>query len=302
MVGLEGFEPPTHRAMKMIGECGVVEELKNRLSLFLSGLSKDHGEPVSVVVKGSTSAGKSNLVGATIAFFPPESVSTRASMSKQALACGKDSLEGKILYFYEYRGAKDAQFLIRLQQSEGIIAHEFATVAGQKRSTKVSQRIGFPVTWTTTTQVRVYADDETRNLSLAVDESPAQTLAIVQAQIKGKTKASKSDLLIWYEAIRLLGEYKVSVLFPNWLMFVATELPLSQVRVRRDWRAFLALCKIITICRCWSDSKQRPKEITFNFPDDCIAYRILATAFASTSHGLREQELSIANAVKKLYA
>lgn len=290
-----------HRAMKMIGECGVVRELKNRLILFLSGLSKEHGEPVSILVKGSTSAGKSNLVSGTIALFPPESVSKLASLSKKAPLFGEDSVDGKILYFLEYCGAKDAQFLIRLQQSEGIIAHEFTTIAGRHRSIEVSQRTGFPVIWTTTTKDRVFEDDETRYLSLAIDESSTQTLAIVKAQIKGKPKVLKSDVAVWREAVRLLAQYEPEARFPDWFGFVATKLPVAQVRVRRDWKRFLAFLKVIAKCRTWSDSKLHPKKVTVDFADYCAGYALLEKAFASTVYGLPERTLSVARACRTLY-
>jgi hypothetical protein len=291
-----------NRASTMIGHCGVVGELENRLRMFSSGLTKDHGEPVSIVVKGASSSGKNNLAKGVIKVFPPESLRIRSTMSKRALSSGGGSLDGLIYYVHEHAGARDAQLEIRLNQSEKSIANEYAAVNGRRRSAEVSERSGAPVWWTTTTEPLIFTDDETRNLSISVDESAEQTLAIALALLKGLPQPSKTDLRIWHDAIRLLGDYQVTVGFPNWMDFVATKLPISQVRVRRDWGAFLALCKVITISRCWSDSKQRSKEITFNFPDYCVAHRILATAFASTVHGVHERELSIAHAVRELNA
>jgi hypothetical protein len=149
-----------HRAMKKIGEFGIVGEEKNKLILFLSGLTKDFDMPMSVMVKGQSSSGKSNLIRKTTLIFPPECVISRASLSAKAPVHGQGSLKGKILYLFEYRGGKDAQYLLRLQQSEKVIAHEFTTVRGATRETKIAQREGSPVIFTTTTESRVFVDDE----------------------------------------------------------------------------------------------------------------------------------------------
>src|SRR5438094_14310 len=150
------------RAIQKIGQMGIIGEKRNRLVLLLAGLTKDFAKPVSVLEKGASSTGKSELVKAVIALFPPECVLKRASLSGKAPVHGADELSGKILYIVEYRGAKDALYLTRLLQSEGEIVHEFATVIGTDRGTTVVSRRGSPVVMTTTTSERVFPDDETR--------------------------------------------------------------------------------------------------------------------------------------------
>ena len=53
-----------------------------------------------------------------------------------------------------------------------------------KRGTRVAQRVGIPVVITTTTDEKVFADDETRFLSCQIDTSPQQTLRILRASAK----------------------------------------------------------------------------------------------------------------------
>src|SRR5438552_11550246 len=124
------------RVGKRIGDLGIVGEERNRLILFLACLTKHFHEAVSVLVKGITSGGKSKLVRTILRLMPPEDVTSLASLSKMAPVYGQGTLDGKILYVAEYRGGRDAQYLIRLQQSEGEIRHEYATVRGSRRSTK----------------------------------------------------------------------------------------------------------------------------------------------------------------------
>jgi hypothetical protein len=169
-----------------IGTAGVVGEYRNRLVLYLACMTSALERVVSVLVKGPTSTGKNNLAKAVLKLIPPERILTRTSFSGKALAYGKDELAGKILYIVEHRGGRDAQFYTRLLQSEGRLQHEVTEVSGNNRETKVASRTGAPVFLTTTTDERVYPDDETRYLSLRADESPELTREVVRAQFSEK--------------------------------------------------------------------------------------------------------------------
>jgi hypothetical protein len=283
-----------------IGELGVVGEELNRRILFLAGLTSAFPRPVSLIIKGRTSSGKSNLIGSSVKLFPPELVIVRASLSKQAPLHAKDSLKGKLFYLLEYRGGREAQYLLRLQQSEGDIAHEYTTVTGSRRGTDVAHRMGSPVILTSTTANQIFADDDTRFAGVWADESPAQTLAILQAAIRGGQRHREPGLTTWRQAIRLLLKNPPTYAFPDWFETIATKLPVQQVRVRRDWVRFLTLCRAIALSRRFmSPSKQRE---LITFADYCVAYRLLNPAFSSTVHGVHEREIAVAECVKKIHA
>jgi hypothetical protein len=287
-----------YRAMTKIGELGVVGEERNRLILFLAGLTKDFDMPISVIVKGQSSSGKSNLIRKTTQIFPPESVIARASLSAKAPVHGEGSLKSKILYLYEYRGGKDAQYLLRLQQSEKAIAHEFTTMRGAERETKIAERVGSPVIFTTTTEGKVFVDDETRFLSIWIDDSPQQSLAVMQAQLSSAASAEEPGLPVWHEAARLVGRANVQFSFPLWFNEVAKMVPKAHVRVRRDWERFLTFCKIVAVCRSFSIGPQVPREFDITFSDYCVTHCILNAALASSAHTLHERELALADAVR----
>ncbi len=290
-----------HRAKETIGEQGVTGEEKNRLILFVAGVTKDLDRPVSVLVKGPSSSGKSKLVRDVLRLFPPEAVVLRASLSKMAPVHSADPLGGKILYVQEYRGSKDAQYLIRLQQSEGIIAHEFTTVRGPHRGTGVSERSGVPVVITTTTADQVFEDDETRFLSISTDESPQQTLAVLEAEIDRPTTTKAPNLTVWNEAMRLVAKRKVSFSLPSWFRFVAHRLPQGQVRMRRDWVRFLIFCKAIALLRSFASDSKSPKDVRVCFADYCTAYEILKNALEFSVTGVHERETDLKGAVEELH-
>ncbi len=287
-----------YKAGQKVGDLGVVGEKRNRQVLILAGMSKALPEPTSVLVKGPTSGGKSNLVKTTLRLFPANCIVDRAGLSPKALAHGKVSLKHKILFINELRSAKEAQLLLRLLQSEGKIEHEFTTVRGAARGTKTAKRIGMPVVLSTTTDEKVFEDDETRFQSLFVDISPAQNRAIFLARARGPRNPNCSDLPVWQRAMSLLlytkGDFEHP---PKWIEYVARKLPRDQVRVRRDWDRFLEYCSAVALWR--SFGKEKPVDISFR--DYCIAYRILEPVFASTLHSMRAQKDAVSGAVSKLH-
>jgi hypothetical protein len=262
------------RVVQKIGQMGIIGEKQNRLVLFLAGLTKDFVKPVSVLEKGASSTGKSELVKAVIALFPPECVLKRASLSSKAPVHGADELSGKILYLVEYRGAKDALYLTRLSQSEGEIVHEFATVVGSERGTTVVSRRGSPVVMTTTTNERVYEDDETRFLSIQADDSPEQTHKVIVAHFTPvPVRRDGIELPVWHEAVRILSKKVPRFRFPQWFTMLADEIPSDEPRARRDAVRFLNLLIAIALCRSHSDGriKKCSNEIEISFADYCVA-------------------------------
>jgi hypothetical protein len=287
-----------HKAIQKVGDLGVVGEERNRGIVILSGISKALPEPTSVLVKGPTSSGKSNLVKTTLRLFPANCIVDRAGLSPKALAHRKASLKHKILFINELRSAKEAQLLLRLLQSEGKIEHEFTTVRGGARGTTTAKRIGMPVVLSTTTDEEVFADDETRFLSIWVDESSAQSRAILLARARRPLNPDYSDLPVWQRAMSMLvykkGDFEHP---PKWIEYVAKKLPRDQVRVRRDWDRCLKFCSAVALWQ--SFTKKTPVDISFE--DYCIAYCMLEPVFASTLQSLRAQKDVLSGTVAKLY-
>jgi len=286
-------------AMQRVGELGVVGEERNRLVILLACITRNLRRPVSVLLKGPTSSGKTEMVRAVTQLFPPSMVVERSGLSGKALAYGKTPLAKKILYINEYRCGRDAQQLLRLLQSGEPIKHEATTVRGSHRGTTTVQRTGTPVVLTTTTDEEVFEDDETRFLSIWADESPDQTRAILVSKASAPSKYDRDDLAVWQKAMALLkprhGDFMRP---PRWLQFVAKHIPCDTVRVRRDWGRFLVFCEAAALCR---HSRLGPDEsLNISFSDYCVAYKIFEPVFASTVRGLHSRVLELGSCVAKL--
>jgi hypothetical protein len=292
------------RVVQKIGELGIIGEKRNRLVLFLAGLTKNLDKPVSVLEKGASSTGKSELLKADISLFPPECVLTRASLSKKAPVHASGDLSGQILYIVEYRGAQDALYLTRLSQSEGRIDHEYATAVGSERGTVVASRKGSPVVMTTTTRQLVFEDDETRFLSIQADDSSEQTQDVIAAHLSpDPAEQQEKNLPVWHEAIRLLCRKIPRFRHPSWFGLLAKEIPSDEPRARRDVVRFLSLLKAVSLCRSYSDGRRKNStaEIEISFADYCVAHRILSRAFTSTFAGVHPRALKLAKVVRRLH-
>jgi hypothetical protein len=293
-----------YRLANKMGELGIIGERINCLILFLAGLTKNFDKPVSVLTKGHSSSGKSESVKGVVALFPPESVLIRASMSRKAPVHGPDELRGKILYIAEYRGAKDALYLTRLLQSEGKIEHEYTTVRGRERGTVVASRRGSPVIFSTTTERRVFEDDETRFLSIQADDSAEQTQMVIAAQFSPTPAVQREpDLPIWQQAIRILCTRIPQFRHPSWFDCLAKYIAKEEPRARRDALRFLSMLKAIALCRSYSDRRieKRTGSIRINFADYCVAYHILNRSFSSTFIGAHPRAIKLAKAVRTLH-
>ncbi len=286
-----------YRVGNAIGSLGVVGEKRNRLVVFLAGITKELPEPVSLMVKGPSSGGKSNLIRHVLRVFPRDSIVERTSLSGKAPAYSEVPLANKILFLQEYRGGKDAQLLLRLLQTEGKIAHEATAIAGKRAGTRVVEKHATCAVMTTTTEDQIFEDDCTRFLATYVDQSPEQTLAIAKSRIQTDSQRLSPRLRVWQHAVGLIttgeGDFQKP---PQWLEFVAENLPLDQVRVRRDWGRFLALCQAVALCRRGVGTE--PTDITF--ADYVVAFKVFEPALAATVRAMHPREAELLSAIDEL--
>lgn len=287
-------------AMVAVGALGVVGEKRNRLILFLAGITKETPMPVSVLIRGPSGCGKSRLIRTVLRLFPSECILSRSSLSKKALAHGKEPLGGKILYLNEFQGGKDVLYDLRQQQTEGEVSHEYAVINGRERRTSVAKRTGLPVVMSTTTAQSIPDDDATRNLNITPDVSPKQTRAILRAQAGTSCSTEHVDLEVWNEAIRLICEWKGQFETPPWFRFVVDKLPLHRHRIRRDWPRVISLCQAVALCRRFSNGEEKSEKLIISFADYCVVRQVLKDAFLCTTLSVSSNEIALARAVRKL--
>ena len=105
---------------------------------------------------------------------------------------------------------------------------------------------------TTTTQNALEIDDESRNLSVWIDESHRQTQEIAKAYVTTQLEPlSQARLEQWHLLQHLVAERReMEIRTPPWFVDVVDKvLPYGDLRIRRYWPAFVEACKVIALIR-----------------------------------------------------
>ena len=167
-------------------------------------------------------------------------------MSERAFAYSEEPLQHRLLVIYEVAGLHSdfASLLVRSLLSEGHIRYE--TVMKTKDGPKplLIEREGPTSLVVTTTEVRLHPENETRMLSVPVDDTPAQTRRVLDSLGRryndGEVSAKAVDLAPWHTLQEWLASGESRVLIPFAKRLVA-QIPPVAVRLRRDVGAVLRL-------------------------------------------------------------
>lgn len=208
-------------------------------------------ETMHGAVKGTSSVGKSALLSSVKAFMPPEVVVRFTSLTEKALLYLPDGgdLSHKILVMAEAsKDEKQQEFqnlMLRELMSEGVLRHLVPQKNGDKWET-VTIEVKGPVAFlVSTTKNELDAENETRMLSLEMDDSAEQTKKVMGKIAKREgwnLGAEQVDFTPWHDYQRLLstGERRVYVPFA---LQLAELIPPRAVRLRRDFGQLIRAIK-----------------------------------------------------------
>lgn len=214
--------------------------------VFLALVSRLHDRPVSIIVKGPSSAGKSWLVKSVLALCPPSAYYALSAMSERALAYSKEPVKHRFLVLYEAEALSGefASYLVRSLLSEGRIAYETVESGKDGLTPKLIEREGPTGLLSTTTAIALHPENETRLLSLSLDDTPDGQREVFRAwgaEAAGYASATV-DYEPWHALGRWLEEGDRAVVVP-YAPALAELLPASALRLQRDFIAVLALIK-----------------------------------------------------------
>jgi hypothetical protein len=215
-------------------------------------VSRKLERPLAIIIQSASAAGKSTLMDAVLSFFPEEDRVKYSAMTGQSLYyLGETNLQHKILAVVEEAGAEKASYALKLLQSEGEL-----TIASTGKDPNTGRMVtqeyhveGPVMIFLTTTAINLDEELQNRCLTLAVDESPAQTDRIHQVQRQRRTlagliaKEERQEVLAKLKnAQRLLLPVPVLNAYAPDLTF-----PSSQTRNRRDHEKYLTLIDSIAL-------------------------------------------------------
>ena len=233
---LARFADDLHRA----GAVGVAREGK---LLFLAGTSRVLDRPISIAVKGPSSAGKSYLVEKVLSFFPDEAYHAITAMSERALAYGDEPLKHRMLVLYEAEGMSGdtASYLIRSLLSEGRVRYETVEKTPQGLQGRLIEREGPTGLIVTTTREGLHPENETRLISLTLADGQEQTKAILAA-LADEDRRDEVDRAPWMALQKWIAASDPRVAIPFAPTLVSLIPPIA-VRLRRDTKLLLNLIR-----------------------------------------------------------
>ncbi len=242
--------------------CGFVGERTNKLMAYLAAISRKLEEPLAIIIQSSSAAGKTALMDAVLAFMPEEERERYSAMTGRSLFYmqGK-SLQHKILAISEQEGAEQANYALKLLQSEGQL-----TIASTGKDPETGKLVteeyhveGPVMIILTTTRVEIDEELLNRCIVLTVDEDREQTRAIHELQRGAQTltgllaKRDSSALVrLHRNAQRMLRPLLVVNPYAPQLTFLD-----ARTRTRRDHLKYLTLIRTIALLH----QHQRPKRI-----------------------------------------
>jgi len=173
-----------------IEACGLSGETRNAKILYLALTSRWLPRPVSIVVKGPSSGGKSFLVRQTLRFFPASAHYEVSAMSEKVLAYSTEPVSHRFIVVYEAAGmaGETATYLMRSLLSEGRIRYETAEATKEGVRARLIEREGPTGLITTTTRISLHPENETRMLSVNVTDTQEQTRNVFLALAESESR------------------------------------------------------------------------------------------------------------------
>jgi hypothetical protein len=251
-----------HAFASKLRERGFVGSTDTPKLIFLVLVSRILRKPVSLVLRGLSSAGKSYNVESVLPFFPASAYFDRSGMSERALVYSTESFEHRILYIAEadaFAAEGLGAYFLRTLISENRLVYETVEKDGDRLVTRVIVKPGPIGVILTTTRLRLHPENETRLLALTVPDDPALTRKIMRVIAQRDDEAEEElpaqawhALQAWLE---LRGERRV-VDQDGFLLALAELVPVVAVRLRRDF----ALVRSLVFAHAILHQANRPRD------------------------------------------
>jgi phage/plasmid primase-like uncharacterized protein len=293
----------------------VAGEVNNAKLLYLVATSRLFAKPMHAAIKGSSAAGKSELRRQVLNFFPPEHIISFTALSEKALLYMADGFEHKILSMGEALNPEQFQFqdaLLRQLMSERRL--EYPVVMKQEDGTIVTvtvQKEGPVAFLVTTTRNELNFENETRVVSIEVDESETQTKRVLRKIAEshsGKQPLADELLQQWHDYQRWLAAGECRVYLPFAKVLARMIGSTTSIRLRRDFNQLLdAIAAHALLHRDQCKRSRRPETEGFvvaTIADDYAAVAKLMAEFLATAAQVkvRKEVTAIVKAVKNLTA
>jgi transposase len=268
----------------------VAGETANGKLLYLVGTSRLFDKPMNAAIKGTSAGGKSEIRKRVLGFFPPEDVVTFTSLSEKALIYYDGDFAHKILSMGEATATDEQSFqdyLLRELMSEGCIRHKAPQKIGNDIITTTIEKQGPVAFLVTTTKNKMHPENETRMLSLEIDDSEGQTQKVLDkvAHVDGLHDAAQVDYGPWQDFQRwlALGECRTVVPFAKAMVEL---IPPVAVRLRRDVGQVICAIKVHALLHRDQRDQDGVGRIIADIDHDYTAIRELMNSILAEGSGV----------------
>ena len=302
----------------------IIGEEHTKMLIFLLSLSKDFpsktgspgwnitGDPMSqnIILSSDSSSGKSYITKKILELLGDEGVDyfIVSRITKNALNYYTEiNMDGKVIFIEELQGLDENTAQLRVWMSEGSL--NLSTVEkvkdpdGLERNVEVRKTTrGQPVFISNQAESVVETQLNNRSWVISADVSKDQTQNILDFQDKVNTGRFTTDEVKKRnirDAIKLLKPYHFIITYADNKYL---NIPVTDVRSRRDYQKFLTLIK----CSAYLHQQQRlrvtnEKEQTFiicNLDDYEVAKTYSQDILGATFSGLTNAQIDLINFVK----
>jgi hypothetical protein len=289
----------TLERMGMVGEHGVT-----RLT-YLAVTSRLLNKPVNVIVKGSSSSGKSYTTQTTLKLFPSDAFYTLSGGSAKSLIYTPEDFSHRTLVILEastLNGASEDDsysMFLRTLISEGFIRYETVEKnEGGELEARVVEKAGPTNLILTTTASSIHHENETRMLSVYPDESEEQTRAVMGMIAKQygsprEHEAIEDELEQWHHFHMWIatGEHRVVIPYMRQVVEAVSHAP---VRFRRDVTQLGSLIQTSAILHQASRERDEGGRIIATLADYGTAREVILQSLSiSANEAVEPREVSI---------
>lgn len=300
-------------AVEMVEALGVTGETRIVKGTYLTVVSQVLAEPVSMVAKGASAGGKSYSTRTVLQLFDPAVFYQVTAGSQRSLIFTDAEFEHRTIVMFEATALREVAekrdgdmtaMIVRTLLSEGRIIYDITERGDDgKMGTRRITKKGPTNLIVTTTADNLHHENETRLLSLPVDESGEQTRAVMLRTALRRSQAEPAespDVASWHELFHWLkhhGEHRVYIPYADYL---AQQAAASVVRMRRDFGVLLSMIEAHAVLHQVSRKRDQHGRIIATTADYDAARDILSDAFAITSG--RKVKPGVRNAVAAVEA
>jgi hypothetical protein len=266
---------------------GLAGERRKALLLYLAVTSRLLDRPVSVGVKGVSSAGKSHLVERVLEFVPANSFYMLTAMSDKVLAYSEEPLSHRFLVLCEAAalGSDWVSYFVRSLLSEGRLIYETVEKTKDGLRARRIEREGPTGLITTTTAVALHHENETRYISFQLNDTPKQTSRILRIEaarvaggISDQDPARPEDFLKPWLGLQEWLRHTVCPVVVPFAPELAELIPPVAVRLRRDFNAVLTLVQAHALLHKATRKRDSQGQVIATL-DDYAAVRELVHTF-----------------------